>query len=185
LAREGDKNMAAETWEFDHTHSGIHFSVRHMVVARVRGHFAKWSGKLALDFANPAASTVSVQIDASSIDTREPQRDTHLRSADFLDVEKHPTIDFVSKRVESVGGEKFRLAGDLTIRGTTHEVVLDVEFAGRQKDPWGGERAGFSATTKIDRKDFGLTWNQVLEAGGILVGDQVEITIEVEAKKAA
>jgi polyisoprenoid-binding protein YceI len=176
--------MANEAWQFDTSHSGIHFSVRHMVVAKVRGQFTKWSGTLSLDTDDLTKSSASVKIDAASIDTGEPQRDGHLRSADFLDVEKQPTIDFVSKRVTTSGKEKLSIVGDLTIRGTTREVTLDAEFAGRAKDPWGGERAGFSASTRIDRKDFGLTWNQVLEAGGILVGDHVDITIEVEAKKA-
>lgn len=176
--------MATQTWEFDTTHSGIHFSVRHMVVAKVRGEFSSWKGDLKLDLDDLTASSVSVSIDAASIGTRDEKRDGHLRSPDFLDVEKYPTIDFKSKRVEKAGKDKLHVVGDLTIRGTTREVTLDAEFAGRAKDPWGGERAGFSATTRIDRKDFGLTWNQVLEAGGILVGDDVDITIEVEAKRA-
>jgi polyisoprenoid-binding protein YceI len=120
-------------------------------------------------------------IDASSIDTGLADRDTHLKSADFLDVAGHPEITFKSTRVEKLGGERLRVAGDLTIRGTTREVVLDVEYAGQTKDPWGNVRAGFAAKTVIERKDFGLSWNQVLEAGGVLVGDSVTIEIEVEA----
>ena len=176
--------MALETWELDTSHSGIHFSVRHMVIAKVRGAFTKWNGTLKLDLENLAASTVDVKIEAGSIDTKEAQRDGHLRSPDFLDVEKFPTIEFKSKKVEAESKERLRVTGDLTIRGVTREVVLETEFAGSGKDPWGGTRAGFSAATHIDRKDFGLTWNQALETGGILVGDRVDITLDVEAKKA-
>jgi polyisoprenoid-binding protein YceI len=175
--------MATEKWELDASHSGIHFSVRHMVVAKVRGQFEKWEGSLELDTNDLAKSSVSVTIDAASIDTKDAKRDEHLRSADFLDTAKFPSLTFKSKRVEAAG-EKLKIAGDLTIHGVTREVILDAEFAGRAKDPWGGERAGFSATTRVDRKDFGLVWNVALEAGGILVGDHVDIGIEVEAKKA-
>jgi polyisoprenoid-binding protein YceI len=176
--------MAIEKWEFDLAHSSINFAVRHLMVSKVRGRFTQWTGHLALDEQNPAASTTEVQIDASSIDTKEAQRDGHLRSADFLDTEKHPHILFRSTRVEVAGDRRYRVTGDLTIRGVTRPVVLDVEYAGRVKDPWGGERAGFTARTSIDRKDFGLTWNQALDAGGVLVGDKVEIDIEIEAVKA-
>jgi len=164
-------------------HSSINFWVRHMMVSKVRGRFTKWTGTIEMDEASPANSRVEVQIDASSIDTKEEKRDGHLRSPDFLESEKHPQIAFRSTGVEPNGDKRFNVKGDLTIRGTTRPVVLDVEYAGRMKDPWGGERAGFSARTSLDRKDFGLTWNQVLEAGGILVGDRVEIDIEVEAVK--
>ncbi len=175
--------MALEKWDFDFVHSSINFWVRHMMVSKVHGRFTKWTGTIEMDEARPANSRVEVQIDASSIDTREAQRDTHLRSQDFLDAEKHPHIVFRSTGVEPSGDKRFRLTGDLSIRGTSRPIVLDVEYAGRMKDPWGGERAGFSAHVSLDRKDFGLTWNQVLEAGGILVGDKVEIDIEVEAVK--
>ena len=175
--------MALEKWDFDLVHSSINFWVRHMMVSKVRGRFTKWTGTLEMDEASPGSSRVEVQIDASSIDTKEAQRDDHLRSADFLDVDKHPHIIFRGTGVEPSGDKRFRLEGDLTIRETTRPVVLDVEYAGRMRDPWGGERAGFSGHTSLDRKDFGLTWNQVLEGGGILVGDKVEIDIEVEAVK--
>ncbi len=175
--------MALEKWDFDLVHSSINFWVRHMMVSKVHGRFTKWTGTIEMDEAHPASSRVEVQIDASSIDTKEAQRDTHLRSQDFLDAEKHPHILFRSTGVEPSGDKRFRLTGDLSIRGTSRPIVLDVEYAGRMKDPWGGERAGFSAHASLDRKDFGLTWNQVLEAGGILVGDKVEINIEVEAVK--
>lgn len=176
--------MAKEKWEFDLVHSSINFWVRHLMVSKVHGRFGKWSGFIELDEANPGASRTEVQIDASSIDTKEAQRDGHLRSPDFLDVEKHPSIVFRSTAVESGDDKRYRVQGDLTIRGTTRPVVLDVEYAGRVKDPWGGERAGFTAKTSIDRKDFGLTWNQTLDAGGVVVGDKVEIDLEIEAVKA-
>ncbi len=176
--------MAVERWSFDLGHSSINFSVRHLMVSKVRGLFTKWTGSLEADEQKPAGARVEVQIDAASIDTKEPQRDGHLRSADFFDVEKYPHLGFKSTAVESAGDKRFKLKGDLTIRGTTRPVVIDVEYAGRAKDPWGGERAGFSAKTSIDRKDFGLTWNQALEMGGILVGDKVEVDLEIEAVKA-
>ncbi len=175
--------MAVEKWDFDIVHSSITFWVRHMMVSKVHGRFSKWTGIIEMDEQNVGNSRVEARIDAASIDTNEPQRDAHLRSADFLEAEKHPEIVFRSTGVRSAGDKRFRVEGDLTIRGTTRPVALDVEYAGRMKDPWGGERAGFTTRTSLDRKDFGLTWNQVLEAGGILVGDRVEIDIEVEAVK--
>jgi len=175
--------MAVEKWEIDTVHSGVGFTVRHMVIAKVHGQFTKWSGTLAFDPKDLAASKVEVKIEASSIDTRDPQRDGHLRSADFLDVEKHPYLEFRSTRVEEAGANKYKVRGDLTIRGVKREVVLDTVFGGQGKDPWGAQRVGFEATTKIERKDFGLQWNTALEAGGFLVGDAVDVNLEVEAKK--
>ncbi len=175
--------MASEKWEIDSSHSGIHFSVRHMVVAKVRGQFARWSGTVSAEDGDLARASVNVVIDASSIGTGVADRDTHLKSADFLDVARHPEMTFKSTRVEKLGDDRLRVVGELTIRGTTREVVLDVEYDGQTKDPWGNVRAGFSAKTSIERKDFGLSWNQVLEAGGVLVGDRVAIEIEVEAVK--
>jgi polyisoprenoid-binding protein YceI len=173
----------------DNAHSDISFSVRHMVFAKVRGHFTKWSAQMVFDPADASKASVEVSIDAASIDTREPQRDAHLRSPDFLDVEKFPTITFKSKRVELAGENRYRVVGDLTIHGTTREVTLDVEQTGRGKDPWGNERVGFAARTSINRVDYGLKWNQALETGGVLVGEKVDIEIDVEAvsaeKKAA
>ncbi len=171
--------MSSSEWNIDTAHSGINFSVRHMVVSKVRGRFGKYSGKaqLADDLTK---SKVEVSIETASIDTGTADRDTHLRSADFFDVEKYPTINFRSTRVEQVTEERFRLIGELTIRGVTREVSLDVDYGGRGKDPWGNERAGFSARGAVDRKEFGLKWNQALETGGVLVGDRVDIEIEVE-----
>jgi polyisoprenoid-binding protein YceI len=168
-------------WAFDLKHSSINFWVRHLMVSKVPGQFTQWTGDFYFDETHPGASRVEVQIDAASIDTREPQRDAHLRSADFFDVEKHPHLTFRSTRVEAIGESSYHVVGELSIHGVSKSAVLNVDFAGRAKDPWGGERAGFTAKTTIDRKDFGLTYNSVLEAGGVMVGDKVEISIEIEA----
>src|SRR5688572_803513 len=172
-------------WNIDSAHSGINFSIRHMVVAKVRGRFGAFSGNLDLDDADLTRSSLAVTIDASSIDTGVGQRDDHLRSADFFGVEQFPELRFRSKRIEQLGKDEYRVIGDLTIRDVTREVALDVEYGGEGKDPWGNERVAFSAKTAIDRKDFGLRWNQVLEAGGVLVGDKVSIELDVQAVKAA
>ena len=173
------------TWNIDTSHSAIRFTVRHLVIAKVHGQFTKFAGAISLDDADPTRSSVAVEIDAASVDTREEKRDAHLRSADFLDVEKFPTLTFKSTKVELEGGKVARLVGDLTIHGVTKSVVLEVEDQGRAKDPWGGERAGFEAKTRINRKDYGLQWNVALEAGGVLVGENIDITLEVEALAAA
>jgi polyisoprenoid-binding protein YceI len=177
--------MALENWNFDTVHSHVGFSVRHLMISKVNGMFKVWSGTLATDEANPPSASVDVAIDATSIDTQDPQRDEHLRSADFLDVAKFPQITFKSTKVAKVGDDKFNVTGLLTIRGVSKQVVLDTEFAGRQKDPWGGERSGFSAKTVIDRKDFDLNFNIPLEGGGVVVGEKVTITLEIEAMKVA
>jgi len=174
--------MARNRWEIDVGHSAIHFWVRHLVISKVHGRFARWSGSVDLDDADFTRSTVAVRIDAASIDTQVADRDNHLRSPDFLDVERHPELTFTSKRIEKAG-EGYRVVGDLQLHGVVREVSLDAEFAGFVKDPWGNERAGFSATASLDRKDFGLTWNAALEAGGVVVGERVEITIELEGVK--
>ena len=175
------------TWAIDPAHSEAQFTVRHMMFAKVRGHFAKVSGTIELDQADLTRSSVDVTIDAASIDTREAQRDAHLRSADFLDADRFPTIVFRSRRIEGAKlaeGESFRVIGDLTIHGVTREVALDAAYEGRGRDPWGGERVSFSATTKIDRREFGLTWNAALEAGGVLVSNDIRIQLEVQAVRA-
>ena len=174
------------TWQIDPAHSSIEFAVKHMMFTTVRGRFRDVKGTIEVDEQNPDRSVVNVEIAAASIDTGSPDRDAHLRSADFLDVENHPTINFRSKRVEGAmkkEGDKFRMTGDLTIRGTTLEVTLDCVFEGTGKDPWGGTRAGSRATTKLDRRDWGLKWNQALETGGILVANEVRIEVEVQAVK--
>jgi polyisoprenoid-binding protein YceI len=152
------------------------------MITTVKGRVAEVDGLIYTDERDPKNSSVEATLKAESIDTRTEQRDQHLRSADFLNVEKYPDIKFRSKRV-SGDKEHFKVTGDLTIRDETKEVTLDVEFEGRNKDPWGGERVGFSASGKIDRRDFGLTYNQVLETGGVLVGNEIKINIEVQAVK--
>jgi len=173
--------MTARHWNIDTAHSGIHFTVRHMVFSRVRGSFGRWRGVVDWSPEEPAGAKVSVRIDAASVDTREPKRDEHLRSADFLDVERHPDIAFDSTEVVKLAGERYRVIGDLTIAGTARRVELDAEYLGRGVDPWGNQRIGFHARATIRRVDFGLTWNQVLETGGVLVGDAIEIAIDVQA----
>jgi polyisoprenoid-binding protein YceI len=172
-------------WNIDPVHSGINFSVRHMVVSKVRGRFTKYSGTLAIDDADLTRSVVEATIDASSIDTGTAQRDTHLRSPDFLDVERFPEIRFRSTRIHKLADDRYHLIGDLTVRDVTREVSMDVEYGGQAKDPWGNARIGFIAKATLDRKEFGLLWNQVLEAGGVLVGDRVDIELEVQAVRAA
>jgi len=172
--------MSQEKWAVDFVHSSLGFNVRHMVISKVHGVFDKWSVDLALDTNDLAAASVAVEVDVASIDTKEAKRDGHLKSQDFFDVEKYPKLTFKSTKVDTLGDDKLKITGDLTIHGATKSVVLDAEYAGRAKDPWGGERAGFSASTKINRKDFGLGWNQALETGGVLVGETVEIRIDLE-----
>jgi polyisoprenoid-binding protein YceI len=173
--------MATERLIFDLAHSSIGFWVRHLMVSKVHGRFSQWTGSLEFDEQQPGASRISVSIDAASIDTKEAARDGHLRSPDFLDAEHFPHITFTSTSVAKTAGGELLVSGDLTIRGVTRPVQLAAEYAGRVKDPWGGERLGFSATTTINRSDYGLTWNQGLEAGGVLVSDKIEISIEIEA----
>jgi polyisoprenoid-binding protein YceI len=174
----------ANEWQFDMQHSGISFMVRHLLVAKVRGRFTRWSGTLRFDEKNLAASSVEVQIDTSSVDTSEAQRDAHLRSPDFLDVANHPRMTFQSTKVERVG-DAFKVKGDLTIRDVTRPVVLDVEYGGSLRDPWGNQRAGFTARATIDRKDFGISFNQILDHGGLALGEHVTIEIDIEATRVA
>ncbi len=168
-------------WQIDPAHSAAHFSVRHLVISNVRGEFGKVSGNAVLDLSDPTKSTAEVTVDTATIDTREPQRDEHLRSADFFDVVNHPAITFRSKKIKAAGPDHFKVTGDLTIRGATREVTFEVEGPVPPiKDPMGNVRTGISATAKINRKDFGLVWNMLTEAGGVVVGDEVSITFEAE-----
>jgi polyisoprenoid-binding protein YceI len=177
--------MSQVKYQIDSAHSSAHFSVRHMMISNVRGEFTKLSGTIIYDSENPANSRIDAVIDAASISTREAQRDTHLKSADFLDVEKFPTIAFQGKEISGLGTE-WRVKGNLTIHGVTQLVTLDVEGPTPEtKDPWGNQRIGASVTAKMYRKDFGLTWNSTLEAGGVLIGDEVKITIDLEAIRQA
>lgn len=171
------------TYNIDPSHSSASFSIKHMMIAKVHGAFEKMSGKLEYDAKNPLQSKIEVSIDAASVNTREAQRDQHLRSADFFDVEKYPAITFKSTRVEGEPGD-LKVIGDLTIHGVTLPVTLNVEGpTDEMKDPWGNLKIGASATTKIKRKDFGLTWNAALEAGGFLVGDDVTVQLDVQFVK--
>lgn len=175
---------SAGTWEIDPTHSAITFEVRHLMISRVRGRFAGFSGVLNVGD-TPEESSVEVAIDAASIETDLVERDEHLRSPDFLAVEEYPTISFRSTRVERTAEDGLRVGGELTIRDVTRPVTLDATYLGAVADPWGGTRAGFTAETEIDREDFGVTWNMALEAGGFLVGKKLRVQLEVEAIKRA
>ena len=172
--------MAAETWTLDPTHSALTFSVRHMVISKVRGHFGKFTLDAKLDPQDLPASSAQLSVDVGSLDTGVADRDGHLRSPDFFDAAAHPALTFVSRKVTVQDQERFSLQGDLTIRGTTRPVTLQGEFGGTGKDPWGNTRAGFTLKGSLDRREFGLTWNQALEAGGVLVGEKVEVEAELE-----
>lgn len=174
------------TYQIDPAHSSAQFVVRHMMITNVRGGFSSVKGTVEIDSDNPSASSVDATIDVSSIATLDTQRDTHLKSADFLDAEHYPTITFKSSKIEKTGDEEYNLTGDLTIHGVTKQVTLKVESPSEEgKDPWGNFRRGASATTKIKRSEFGLTWNAVLETGGIMVGDDLKIEVDVQMIKAA
>ena len=167
------------TWTIDPAHSTIEFVAKHMMITTVKGRFAEVAGTVVANEENLSESSVDVTLQTASIDTRSEQRDGHLRSADFLDVENYPEVTFRSTRVEGTKNE-FQLTGDLTIRGVMRPITLDVTFGGEGKDPWGGTRASFSAHGKFDRRDFGLTWNVALETGGILVSNEVKVNIEAQ-----
>jgi len=173
------------SWQLDSAHSQVQFTVRHMMISKVRGEFQKFSGTVNLDESNPAATTLDISIDVNSINNREAQRDGHLKSPDFFNAEAFPAIIFKSTSVQVTGGNSAVLTGDLTIRGVTKEVKLDVEFLGFAKSPWGNTSAGFTARGSLNREDFGLVWNVALETGGVLVGKEVEINIEAELIKVA
>jgi|SRR5712671_2709978 len=173
---------AKTAWKLDPTHSVVEFSAKHLMITTVKGRIADIEGTIYADDKDFRNSSVEATLKAVSLDTRTDQRDQHLRSADFLDVEKFPEIRFRSTRIQG-DKQSFKLTGDLTIRDVTKPITLDVEFEGETKDPWGGQRVGFSATSKIDRREFGLTWNQALEAGGVVVGNDIKISIEAQAVK--
>ena len=174
----------ASTWKIDPDHSNVGFKVRHLMVSNVKGSFEKFSGSVEINEKDITKSHVSVSIDTASVNTNVQKRDGHLKSADFFDVAKYPTMTFVSKKVVSAGKDKLKVTGDLSLHGVTREVVLDVEGpAVESKDPWGNYRSGVVATTKINRKDFGLLYNAALETGGVAVGEEVAITLEIEMIK--
>jgi polyisoprenoid-binding protein YceI len=179
--------VATSTWQLDPAHSSIEFSVKHMMMTTVRGRFKQFRGSLTADEDHPQGCCVEVEIDVPSIDTGQPDRDAHLRSPDFFDSERYPTISFRSAEAEgdfAREGDRFRVPGELTIRDTTIPVVLDCVFQGRGNDPWGKERAGFSCSAEIDRREWGLKWNQAIETGGVLVANKVRIETEVQFVKA-
>lgn len=171
-------------WQQDNAHSEILFSARHMMIAKVRGQFEKFETNVELDLEHPENTKVTARIEAASINTREAQRDAHLKSPDFLNAEKYPYLQFKSTKVQVLDKNRAKMTGDLTIQETTRPVVLDVEFTGMAKSPWGATSAGFSASTSISRKEWGLTWNVALETGGWLVGDEIEINIQLELVQA-
>ncbi|HUY98077.1 MAG TPA: YceI family protein [Verrucomicrobiae bacterium] len=174
------------TWQIDKAHTDVSFSVRHMMVSTVRGHFTEVDGSLEFDPDNVTAAKLQVTIPVASLDTREERRDGHLRSADFFDVEHYPTLTYTSRSVQSQGGDRYRVEGDLTIRDQTRPVTLEVTLNGVQKSPMGGARsAGFEAKGSLSRRDFGLNWNVALESGGVLVSDEVKITIDAEVTEVA
>lgn len=173
--------MKTTKWAIDPTHSEITFKVKHLMISNVKGEFRTFQANIdGEDFTN---STISANIDASSISTNNDDRDTHLKSPDFFEVEKYPEITFVSKSIKKVDDDEYQLVGDLTIKGTTKEITLDTEFGGYMKDPYGNEKAGFSINGKLNRKDFGLNWNAALEAGGVMVGNEIKINAEVQFVK--
>lgn len=175
------EQSAMTVWQLDPAHTLVEFSAKHMMFTTVRGRFSGVKGTIRLDEQDATRSSVEVEIEAATLDTRVDQRDTHLRSQDFLHVEQHPVITFKSTRVEKAGQDHLKVVGDLTIRGTTREVTLDTTINGRGKSPWGTTVGSFEAHTSINRKDFGLNWNVALEAGGFLVGDTIKIDVEAEA----
>ena len=172
------------TYQIDPVHSNVHFSIRHLMISNVRGAFTGVKGTVTYDPDDLASAAVQAEIDTNTIDTRDDHRDKHLKTADFFDVEKYPTITFVSRKVERVGETEFKVAGDLTIHGVTKPTTLDVEeVSSESKDPWGNMRIGASAKTKINRKDFGLTYNAPLETGGLVLGDEVKLEFDIEFVK--
>jgi polyisoprenoid-binding protein YceI len=172
-------------WNIDPTHTHAEFGVRHLMISTVKGHFRDVAGTVTVRDEDFTTAQIDVTIDAASVDTRVAQRDDHLRSADFFDVERFPTLGFRSTKVERAAEDRYRVFGDLTIRGVTRPVTLAVEGLGTVRDPWGSERVGFTGTARVNRKDYGLNWNKALETGGFVVGDDVNISLEIELVRAA
>ena len=180
-----EQPMSTQTWNIDTTHSGVNFSVRHMVIAKVRGRFTRFSGNLSGDASDLTNAKIVAEVDADSIDTNMSDRDAHLRSPDFFDATSFPKLSFASTRIERTGAGQYEAHGDLTIRGVTKPVVFDLAVHGQAKDPWGNDRVAFTLEGSVDRSEFGLRWNQALETGGVLVGEKVQIEVEAEAVRAA
>jgi polyisoprenoid-binding protein YceI len=178
-------NMAKVKWNLDASHSSVDFSVRHMMIAKVKGTFHTFDASIEADPADLTTADIEFNVDLSSIDTRNNDRDAHLRSADFFDVDNHPKMTFKSTSIRKIGDDEYEVTGDLTIRGVTHPETFTVVYEGGGKDPWGNEKAGFSVTGSIDRTKYGLVWNAALETGGVLVGEEVKVSLEIEAAKAS
>ncbi|MEO5951382.1 MAG: YceI family protein [Chloroflexia bacterium] len=178
-----EQTVANKTWTIDPSHTSVSFSAKHMMVSTVRGHLGPISGAIEIDDTDFTKSEIEVVIDIANLQTRDEKRDAHLKSGDFFDVENFPSALFKSTRIESLGGEKYSVVGNLSVRGTTKEITLDTQFEGFTTNPWGMKLVAFTATAKINRKDWGLNWNVALEAGGVLVGDQIKLDIDVEAIK--
>jgi len=177
--------MAAETWNIDPVHSSIHFSIRHLVISKIHGRFTKWGGVIQFDEQQPASSKVDIQIDVKSIDTNDPKRDGHLMTPDFFDGEQFPQITFSSTQVQPDGKNKYKVTGNLTLRGVTKPVTFEVEHGGQVKDMWGNNRGGFEISGSIDRRDFGMSFAGTTEGGAAILGDKINFAIDVEAIKAA
>jgi polyisoprenoid-binding protein YceI len=175
--------LSITKWKVDPAHSTIEFSVRHMMVAKVKGAFKEFTANIEADPADLTTANIEFNIDVASVDTRNNDRDNHLRSADFFDVEKHPNLTFKSTKITKTGEGEYEVTGDVTIKDTTRSETFNVSYEGHGKDPWGNEVAGFAVEGKVDRTNYGLTWNAALETGGVLVGDQIKISIDIEAQK--
>lgn len=176
--------MTKAKWAVDASHSSIDFSVKHMMIAKVKGSFQNFNASIEADPTDLTTATIEFNVDLASVDTKNADRDNHLRSADFFDVENHPSMTFKSASISKTDDGEYDVTGDLTIHGTTKQETFKVVFEGQGKDPWGNEKVGFSAEGSINRSDYGLVWNAALETGGVLVGDQVKISLEIEAQKA-
>jgi len=183
--KQGQATATLTRWNIDPAHSEVGFAAKHMMISTVRGRFSEISGYIDFDENDPTSAKIDVEVGVASIDTRQEGRDNHLRSADFFDAENHPSMKFVSTKIEHARGDDYKVTGDLTIRGITKPVTLDATFEGTHPDPWGGTRAGFSASGKINRNEFGLNWNATIEAGGVVVGPEIKLQIEVETVKQA
>jgi len=177
--------MAKSKWALDKSHSSVDFTVRHMMFAKVNGTFKEFNAEIEADPEDLTTASISFEVDTASIDTRNGDRDAHLRSADFFDSENHPKMTFKATKIVKTGDGTYDITGDLTIRGTTRSETFKVEYNGSGKDPWGNEKVGFSVEGKINRTDYGLKWNAPLEAGGVLVGDEVKISLDIQAAKQA
>ncbi|MGE7763777.1 YceI family protein [Peribacillus sp. NPDC096540] len=177
--------MTNTKWTIDPTHSAIEFSVKHMMIAKVKGSFNKFEANISANPSDLTTAEIDFTVDVASIDTRNADRDNHLLSADFFDVEKNPTLTFKSTKIVKTGDDEYDVTGDVTLNGITNEETFAITFEGQGKDPWGNEKAGFSGKGKVKRSDYGLTYNAALETGGVLIGDQITLTIEIEAAKEA